>query len=425
MSYSSSIRPTILLYLHLLSLAPALAQNFGPAQTTGTLQAPSLNEVSGLAVSRRNPGVLWVHNDSGGAPALYAINAQGTLLGSYTISGAVNRDWEDIAIGPGPDPDQAYLYIGEIGDNQAVYPSCAILRVPEPSVPTSAPPVTATLNQMETLAFTYADGPRDAETLMLDPFTRDLYVVTKRETNIQVYVLTYPQSTNTTPALTSVLTLPFTQAVAGDISPSGQQIAIKTYLQTFWWPRPPTQTVTETLAGISTTLPHALSFSFPQNEALAWADWDAGYFTLAEGVGAPLVLFTNLDGIIEPDIDVDGIEDHWEWDHFQGLATAGTESDQDGDRMTDQEEFVADTDPTNALSFLHLAVEGLDPEGSIALAWTGAAGRTYQIMTAPTPAQSYLPVYTTSVADTGALVVTTPVPDSVTAFIRLEVTRDE
>lgn len=425
MSLCSPIRPTVLLFLHLLSLTSVFAQNFGPAQTTGTLQSPSLNEVSGLAASRRNPGVLWVHNDSGGAPALYAINTQGILLGTYTVSGAVNRDWEDIAIGPGPDPEQAYLYLGEIGDNQAVYPTVAILRVPEPSVPTSGPPVTATLPHMDTLAFTYADGPRDAETLMLDPITRDLYVVTKRETNCQVYVLTYPQSTNTIPALTTLLTLPFTQAVAGDISPSGQQIAIKTYLQTFWWPRPSTQTVTEALAGIVTTIPHALSFSFPQNEAIAWMDWDAGYITLAEGVGAPLVQFTNLDGIVEPDIDFDGIEDHWEWDHFQSLATASAESDRDGDRMTDSQEFVADTDPTNALSFLHLELEGLDHEGRLALAWTGAAGRTYQVLTAPTPTQSYLPVYTTSVADTGALVVTTPVPGSVTAFLRLEVTREE
>ncbi|MEK9751464.1 MAG: hypothetical protein VW236_07935 [Flavobacteriaceae bacterium] len=33
-----------------------------------------LKEISGLVVSRKNPGVFWVHNDSGDAPVLYALD---------------------------------------------------------------------------------------------------------------------------------------------------------------------------------------------------------------------------------------------------------------------------------------------------------------------------------------------------------------
>ena len=39
-----------------------------------------LQESSGLAISRTQPGVLWSHNDSGDGPTLYAIDMSGKLL---------------------------------------------------------------------------------------------------------------------------------------------------------------------------------------------------------------------------------------------------------------------------------------------------------------------------------------------------------
>jgi hypothetical protein len=63
---------------------------------------PSTNpEASGIVASRQNPGVLWVHNDSGAPPRVFAINARGDLLGICNVGGAKIRDWEDIAVGPG------------------------------------------------------------------------------------------------------------------------------------------------------------------------------------------------------------------------------------------------------------------------------------------------------------------------------------
>ena len=37
----------------------------------------------------------------------------------YNLTGAKMRDWEDIAVGPGPEPNVDYLYVGAIGDNDA------------------------------------------------------------------------------------------------------------------------------------------------------------------------------------------------------------------------------------------------------------------------------------------------------------------
>ena len=81
------------------------------------LQDPLLDEVSGVVASRVHTPDLWVHNDSGGEPAVYAITPDGALLGAYTIDGATNVDWEDIAVGPGPQPGTSYLYVADIGDN--------------------------------------------------------------------------------------------------------------------------------------------------------------------------------------------------------------------------------------------------------------------------------------------------------------------
>ena len=96
----------------------------------GLLQSPLLTEASGIAASRPYPGVLWTHNDSGDPARVFALNAHGEHLGIYTIAGASNRDWEDIATGPGPEPGRSYLYIGEIGDNSAVYVTKYIYRLP-------------------------------------------------------------------------------------------------------------------------------------------------------------------------------------------------------------------------------------------------------------------------------------------------------
>ncbi|HNT88181.1 MAG TPA: WD40 repeat domain-containing protein, partial [Candidatus Hydrogenedentes bacterium] len=48
-----------------------------------TPQWPALTEISGLLDSRQNPGVFWVHNDSGDAPRLYALSHTGEHLGVY------------------------------------------------------------------------------------------------------------------------------------------------------------------------------------------------------------------------------------------------------------------------------------------------------------------------------------------------------
>ncbi|MCD8480070.1 MAG: hypothetical protein LRZ88_07500 [Candidatus Cloacimonetes bacterium] len=93
-----------------------------------------LDEASGLATSVLNPDILYAHNDSGGENAVFAIDTKGRLQAKIIIDGVKNRDWEDIATAVDIQTGTPYIYIGEIGDNGARYPSVSIYKVPEPSL---------------------------------------------------------------------------------------------------------------------------------------------------------------------------------------------------------------------------------------------------------------------------------------------------
>jgi hypothetical protein len=151
-------------------------------QPSGQLvRIPELSEASGVAVSRRSPGRLWAHNDSG-EPVLVALDTQGTVTGRVRLSGVKLEDWEAVAVGSCP--DGSCIYIGDIGDNQAKRKHITVYRVPEPSTEDS-------LIVRDTFHATYPDGAHDAEALLVAP-DGALFVVTKGETD-SVAVYRFPR----------------------------------------------------------------------------------------------------------------------------------------------------------------------------------------------------------------------------------------
>src|SRR5215213_4949521 len=98
------------------------------------LEDGAIDESSGVAASRRNPGLFWTHNDSGDGPFLYAFDRAGGKRGTWRVAGARAFDWEDMAAGPGPQAGQAYLYVGDIGDNDRSRREIVVYRVTEPVV---------------------------------------------------------------------------------------------------------------------------------------------------------------------------------------------------------------------------------------------------------------------------------------------------
>jgi hypothetical protein len=260
---------------------------FKGGKKVGEVQSPMIGEASGLAASRKNPGVLWLNNDDGPA-CVYAMTPEGKLLGVYNLEGAQLRDWEDIAIGPGPQPNVDYLYVGEIGDNFSKYKSIIIFRVPEPNVDANQNPAVMTLRDVETIELVYPDGPKNAETLLLDPLTKDIFVISKEGTS-RVYRAAYPQSTKGTNKLELVTKLHWGNATGGDISPDGSEIIIRGYFGASIWARSKDGPMWKAFKGSECSIPIVLE---RQGEAICFDAKGTGYYTTSEHRHQPIYYYS-------------------------------------------------------------------------------------------------------------------------------------
>ncbi|MBM3676055.1 MAG: hypothetical protein FJW88_14155 [Actinobacteria bacterium] len=256
----------------------------------GSVTDPALTEISGIAAGRRNPDGWWVHNDSGDSARVFALGPEGATRRVYTVSEAAARDWEDLALGPGPRKGVDYLYLADIGDNRVERDEVVVYRVPEPDVTTGPDPLA--LDDVSALHLRYPDGPRDAETLLVDPRTGDLFIVGKRYQGGAVHVFRAPPDlaagsvTTLTDAGTVVLPEGVPNAITGgDVSVDGRQVVLRTYGTVRLFERRRNQTIPEALAGASCL---GLSPEERQGEAIAFDPDGRGYVTIGEGEGRAL-----------------------------------------------------------------------------------------------------------------------------------------
>jgi len=126
-------------------------------ELVGRIQAPAIRESSGVAASRRFPGVYWTHNDGGPLSSIYAITREGRLLAEFPVQ-ARNIDWEDIAI-----DESGHLYLADIGNNSARRRSVLVHQLDEPD---PAQPVQP-LRPRRTWELRYPAEPFDAESLFI------------------------------------------------------------------------------------------------------------------------------------------------------------------------------------------------------------------------------------------------------------------
>jgi len=138
-----------------------------------TIRDPRITESSGLAASARHPGVVYTHNDSGGVPKIFALGEDGRVRAVLTVGGANARDWEGMALGEDGRGRPA-IFVADIGDNLGgAWPYVTVYRVTEPAdLRSRTLPATA-------FKIKYQDGPRNAETLMINPRTNRLYIASK------------------------------------------------------------------------------------------------------------------------------------------------------------------------------------------------------------------------------------------------------
>lgn len=176
------------------ALVDAVCDDSAELTDAGRIDAPEVTEASGLVASWDNhgdgvAGPWWVHNDSGASARIYAIDGTGGLRATVELVGAENRDWEDIAIGPSAMPGgRQQLYVGDIGNNKvrlgdsAARKTVRIYRLDEPVLgapgPAGTPPpvLKATVTSF---TLRYPDRTADAEALVIDPISGDLWLITK------------------------------------------------------------------------------------------------------------------------------------------------------------------------------------------------------------------------------------------------------
>ncbi|WP_143959852.1 hypothetical protein [Litoribacter populi] len=247
---------------------------FTSGEKVGEVDSKMLAEASGLVVSRIHPGLIYSHNDRGGRPDVHMLDSMGQHKGVIRLEGVKNRDWEDIAIGPGPEKDKNYIYVGEIGDNLAEYKELQVHRFPEPEVIQEKLSV-----KPETFTFTYPDGAKDSETMMVDPWNGDLYLLSKRDSSNALYRAPYEKLGPEPFVLEKVMELPITMSTGGDISADGKQILIKNYWVVYYWVREEGETLQEALSRKATQLPYKPE---PQGEAIGFSPDGSSYYTLSE-----------------------------------------------------------------------------------------------------------------------------------------------
>lgn len=236
-----------------------------------------INESSGLALSSTDPDVVFTINDSGHADVVYAVQiSTGETVGVTELLGTDLRDTEALALHDGK------LWIADTGDNLGQRDSVQLAAIAEPARGDTAVPA-------EVFTVTLPDGPRDIETLLVDPTSGQLYLVTKSFSGGDVYRV---------PALTDVSARYSAEQIAsglpslltdGAFAPDGGSIAVINYLSgSLIDPR--TWTVTD-------------SFSIPpfqQTEGLTFLNGDSVLIS-TEGLHAPLTSIALPSAVAEAD----------------------------------------------------------------------------------------------------------------------------
>ncbi|MDA5285986.1 WD40 repeat domain-containing protein [Streptomyces sp. Isolate_45] len=225
---SAATAATAVIAVTVLAALPTAAL---AAETPGaagfTITDPRIRESSGLTASRLHPGVYWTHNDSDDGPYVYGVDAAtGKTVARVTLTGiGTPRDVEAISLGP-----DGQLYVGDIGDNRnGTWDHVWVYRFPEPKQ------LADTTVKAEQFTVTYADGPRDAEALMVHPVTGRVYIASKHERTAGLYEGPERLSAGGPNVFRRVADVPW--VTDGAFSPDGGRLTLRGYFtaRTYPW----------------------------------------------------------------------------------------------------------------------------------------------------------------------------------------------
>lgn len=300
------------IYVMLALSTSACAMPIGMTQA-GSITAPTIDEASGLAVSRLNDNILWVHNDSGDTARIFAIDTQGHQLATVNITGVKNNDWEDIAsfVYQG----ESYLLIADVGDNQAKRSQYQLHLIKEPDLSQLNGQKTLSAKPVWSMTFTYPDGAHDCESVAVDVAKQKILLLSKRdklpilfELPLIAPALGQSASNNSSVQMVNkqakklgeIAPLPTAmldyasiytwigfagKPTAMDISADGLSAVVLTYTHAFYF----TQTEPGDWLTLFSTPPQEISLpAIKQAEAVGFSPDDNSIFITSEMIPAPL-----------------------------------------------------------------------------------------------------------------------------------------
>jgi hypothetical protein len=221
----------------IVSLAFAMIQS--KVKPIARLDSAMINEMSGIAKSRKFKDTYWVHNDSGDSARIFAIHRNGKLIQpanqskyeGIKLEGATNFDWEDIAI------DGDTLYVSDCGDNLNFRKDLCVYVFKEPD-----PTKTSIVKDLKKIRVAYPDKTDtsswhfDCESLAAWKGT--LYFITKwragrskiPDVGASIYCLKNPSYDK----LNILKKMDTNEDLGGwvtacDISPNGKELALLTH----------------------------------------------------------------------------------------------------------------------------------------------------------------------------------------------------
>lgn len=212
----------------------------GSAQVA-IIRDPRINESSGIAISRENPGDLWLHNDSGDDANLFLVRRNGTTRAVVQLESVRPFDWEDMCSFRAD--GTSWLLIADVGDNaikrgtgdrSGGKTSCRLLLVKERRFPAAAsrdeghPELTATWPVHAEMEFSFSDGPRNCESVAVDTTKNEILLISKSQPlDCGLYRISLQLESGkfaATAELLTKLSIPF--ATGMDISTDGRRMVV-------------------------------------------------------------------------------------------------------------------------------------------------------------------------------------------------------
>jgi hypothetical protein len=290
-------------------------------ERTGVVESKKIVESSGLTVSRRPDGALWTHNDSGQSATLFCVSLKGNTICELTITNADNDDWESmssVTIEGIP-----HLLVADVGDNSGRRNSCRLYLLAEPEIDfrTKTVKISAIAKHID---FTYEDGPRNCETVAVDPLTNDVWLIEKiyldsKQTKPPgIYRLALPSefardktakpksssapespqqksvrsgsnpvdATHPVQVSQRIADFPIRNVTGADFSPDGKYLIIRNYLHAYLYSRDPEKTWQQTVLE-KKPIPVPLPLQ-RQGEAICFSMDSQSLFVTSESTSQPI-----------------------------------------------------------------------------------------------------------------------------------------